>query len=75
MLCAALANGTSRFYPYDEFEVFVEAAGFEILLDTSEPREDRLQELAAMNVHPQFADVPPEKLCVTTVDFIGRKPA
>lgn len=26
----ALANGTSRFYPYDEFEVFVEAAGFEI---------------------------------------------
>lgn len=26
----ALANGTSRFYPYDEFEVFVEAAGFEV---------------------------------------------
>lgn len=26
----ALANGTSRFYPYDEFVIYLEAAGFEI---------------------------------------------
>ena len=26
----ALANGTSRFYPYDEFAIYLEAAGFEI---------------------------------------------
>jgi SAM-dependent methyltransferase len=56
-----------------EFVERAVAAGFEILLDTSEPREDRLQELAAMKVHPQFADIPAEKLCVTTIDFIGRK--
>lgn len=58
-----------------EFVERAAAAGFEILLDTSEPRADRLEELAAMKVHPQFAQIPPEKLCVTTIDFIGRKPA
>jgi hypothetical protein len=50
------------------------AAGFEIVLDTEHPREARLEQLAAMNVHPQFASIPPERLRVTTVDFIGRKP-
>jgi SAM-dependent methyltransferase len=49
-------------------------AGFEIVLDTARPTERRLAELAAMRVHAQFAQVPPEKLCITSVDFIGRKP-
>ena len=29
---------------------------------------------AAVDVHPQFAHIPPERLCVTSIDFIGRKP-
>ena len=48
-------------------------AGFEIALNTECAREKRLAELAAMNVHPQFAHIPPERLCVTSIDFIGRK--
>ena len=50
------------------------AAGFEIALNTEQARDGRLQQLAAMKVHPQFAHIPAEKLCVTTIDFIGRKP-
>lgn len=56
--------------------VFVDAArdaGFEIALDTSNPRPERMKQLAEMPVHPQFAHIPPEKLCLSTVDFIGRK--
>lgn len=57
--------------------VFVDeavAAGFDVVLDTSHPRPQRLEQLAAMEVHPQFRGIPPERLCITTVDFIGRKP-
>ncbi|NOT88919.1 MAG: class I SAM-dependent methyltransferase [Lysobacter sp.] len=49
-------------------------AGFEMLLDTSRARPQRLQQLQAMTVAPEFAGIPEEKLCITTVDFIGRKP-
>ena len=49
-------------------------AGFAIDLDTSHTRPERLRQLQAMRVHPQFAQVPPERLCITTVDFIARKP-
>lgn len=49
-------------------------AGFVVELDTSQPRPERLRQLAAMQVHPQFAGIPPERLCITTVDFIARKP-
>ncbi len=49
--------------------------GFEIVLDTTTVLPERLRQLASMPVHPQFAGIPPEQLCVTTVDFIGRKPA
>lgn len=57
--------------------VFVDAAraaGFEIVLDTSHTRPERLRQLQAMAVHPQFAHIPDEALCITTVDFIARKP-
>lgn len=55
---------------------FVDAAreaGFAIALDTSTPRPQRLEQLAAMTVAPQFAHIPPERLCITSVDFIARK--
>lgn len=58
-------------------DAFLEAAreaGFELVLDTSNTRPERLAQLQAMPVHPRFANVPPERLCITTVDFIGRKP-
>ncbi len=49
-------------------------AGFEIVLDTSHARPQRLAQLQAMTVAAEFAHIAPERLCVTTVDFIGRKP-
>jgi SAM-dependent methyltransferase len=50
------------------------AAGFDIVHDTSHARPQRLEQLKAMNVAPEFAHIPAEKLCITTVDFIGRAP-
>ena len=57
---------------------FVDGArrhGFDIDLDTRTTREERMKQLAAMPVHPQFADVPAEQLRITSVDFDARKPA
>lgn len=54
---------------------FTDAAaqlGFDVTLDTSTPRPERLRELASLRVHRQFRHVPPEKLCLTSVDFIAR---
>ena len=48
--------------------------GFAIVLDTSNARPERLRQLAATPVHPQFEGIPPEQLCITSVDFIARKP-
>lgn len=56
---------------------FVDAArdaGFAITLDTSHARPQRLEQVRAMTVAARFAGIPEEKLCITTVDFIGRKP-
>ncbi len=55
---------------------FVEAArdaGFGIAFDSSTPRPQRLEQLGAMTIAPEFADIPPEKLCITSADFIARK--
>ena len=57
-----------------EFVDLAEAAGFTITLNTARPHPQRLRELAAMRVHSQFAHVPPEKLCITSVDFVARAP-
>ncbi|NII54926.1 class I SAM-dependent methyltransferase [Luteibacter sp. SG786] len=57
-----------------EFVERAAAVGFDIVLNTECAREKRLAELASMQVHPQFAHIPPERLCVTSIDFIGRKP-
>lgn len=56
-----------------EFVDRATSAGFDIVLNTECPREARLAQLAAMRVHPQFAHIPAERLCVTSIDFIGRK--
>jgi SAM-dependent methyltransferase len=58
----------------DAFLDAAREAGFDLVLDTSNTRPERLAQLQAMPVHPRFADVPSERLCITTVDFIGRKP-
>lgn len=50
------------------------AAGFAIELDTTQATPEHLQALAEIEVHPQFAHLPPERLCPTTVDFIARRP-
>ncbi|MFC4526761.1 class I SAM-dependent methyltransferase [Dyella halodurans] len=56
-----------------EFIDRAKAAGFDITMSTEIARENRLKELAALHVHPQFAHIPPERLCVTSIDFIARK--
>lgn len=59
-------------------DFFVDSAaerGFRIELNTAQARPERLEQLARVPVHEQFAHVPPERLCITSVDFIARKPA
>jgi SAM-dependent methyltransferase len=58
-----------------EFVDRAERAGFAVELNTARPSERRMKELAAIRVHPQFAGIPPERLCITSVDFIARRPA
>lgn len=58
----------------DAFLDAAREAGFDMVLDTSHTRPERLAQLQAMPVHPRFAAIPAERLCITTVDFIGRKP-
>ena len=48
--------------------------GFEIVHDTSHVRPQRLEQIRAMTVAPEFARFTPEQRCITTVDFIGKKP-
>jgi len=42
-------------------------------MNTEIARENRLRELANLRVHPQFSHIPPEQLCITSIDFIARK--
>jgi hypothetical protein len=58
-----------------EFVERAQAAGFEIVLNTARATEQRLRQLAETPVHAQFAAIEAERLCITSVDFIGRKPA
>jgi len=58
-----------------EFVEGAAALGFAIELDTSTARANRLEQLAAMKVDSRFAQLAAEKLCITSVDFIARKPA
>lgn len=58
-----------------DFTTMVREAGFRIELDTSRPHPDRLAQLDAIAVHPQFARYSREQLAITSIDLIGRKPA
>ena len=57
------------------FVEMAERAGFALELNTAKPSERRLRELEKVRVHSQFAHLPPEKLCITSIDFIARKKA
>lgn len=58
-----------------DFLEMARAAGFEIAIDTSSPRPKRLRQLDEMKVDPCFARYTREELAITTIDFVGRKPA
>lgn len=57
-----------------EFVVLAKEAGFNIELDTARATEAKLAQLASIPVHAQFLGVDPHRLCITSVDFIARKP-
>lgn len=55
-----------------DFTRMVEKAGFALEVDTSRARPDRLAQLDAITVHPDFAHYSREQLAITSIDFIGR---
>jgi SAM-dependent methyltransferase len=50
-------------------------AGFMIEIDTSRPHPDRLRQLDAIRIDPHFARYSRDQLAITSIDFVGRKPA
>ncbi len=58
----------------NEFVDRAVAAGFGIDLDTGRPHERRLAELASIDIDPMFLAIERERLCITSVDLIARKP-
>ena len=57
-----------------EFPRMAESAGFEVVLNTALPTERRLAELAEIPIADCFRHIPPEELCITTIDIISKKP-
>ena len=57
-----------------DFTEMAKAKGFAIEIDTSRPHPDRLRQLEAVTVHPQFSRYPREQLAITSIDFVARKP-
>jgi SAM-dependent methyltransferase len=58
-----------------DFTDLAKQAGFTIELDTSRPHPARLEQLAAIRVHPRFARYSEAQLAITSIDFIARRPA
>lgn len=58
-----------------DFTTACTRAGFTLEIDTSRAHPERLARLDAMKVHPRFARYSREQLAITSVDFVGRKPA
>jgi SAM-dependent methyltransferase len=59
-----------------DFTKMAKQAGFTIELDTTKVQPERLRQLDAMTVDPAFSSrYTREELCLTTIDFVGRKPA
>lgn len=63
----------NRLRPQD-FTGMAEQAGLEIALCKFRPREELLAALPALTIAPEFRQYPPEQLCSTSIDFVGRKP-
>jgi SAM-dependent methyltransferase len=58
-----------------DFTNLARRAGFRIEVDTSRARPERLAQLDMLRVDPCFARYTREELAVTSIDFVGRKPA
>jgi len=58
----------------DHFVDVARECGFDIVLDTSNVREERLAQLRTMRLAPEFAGMDAGRLSITSIDFIGRKP-
>ncbi|MBE7451940.1 MAG: class I SAM-dependent methyltransferase [Kofleriaceae bacterium] len=58
-----------------DFTAMARAAGFTIEVDTSRPHPERLRQLARTPVHPDFGHYDRDQLAITSIDFVGRKPA
>ncbi|MBA3541276.1 MAG: methyltransferase domain-containing protein [Deltaproteobacteria bacterium] len=59
----------------NDFTAMAKAAGFAIEIDTSRAHPDRLRSLDTIQVDPHFARYTREQLAITSIDFVGRKPA
>jgi hypothetical protein len=57
-----------------DFERLVRTAGFEIVVTTAKPSEQRLRELEAIPVASCFKHYSPDELCITSIDFVARRP-
>lgn len=58
-----------------DFTEMTREVGFAIEIDTSRPHPDRMRQLASIEVDPVFARYTHEQLAITSIDFVGRKPA
>lgn len=62
----------NRLRPRDFIELS-EGAGFTTVLANHRPRPDLIEKLTTLAIAAEFREYPPEQLCCTSVDFIGRK--
>jgi SAM-dependent methyltransferase len=58
-----------------DFTRIANSVGFEIEIDTSRANPKRLAQLAGLAIDPQFTGYTREQLAITSIDFVGRKPA
>jgi SAM-dependent methyltransferase len=58
-----------------DFIDMAKRAGFAIEIDTSRASKERLAALERIRVDPTFARYSREQLAITSIDFVGRKPA
>jgi SAM-dependent methyltransferase len=56
-----------------EFTAMASAAMFEIALDTSRAKPERLAQLDRLTVHSEFARYSREQLAITSIDFVARR--
>lgn len=64
----------NRLRPSD-FVDMARRAGLDVPLMFHKARPELLSTLSDLKIAPEFQHYPPEQLCATSVDFVGRKPA